>query len=91
MQKTHKNVETRNCFVFIIDNIAWIVGWTEGLIVGLCVGCYEAEENLGLAENLQEGCTTGFSEGEWLGNIEDIPKKLVKNTKRRGKYVRFAK
>lgn len=102
-QNTHKNkiatdanAGTKSYFVIIMDSLAWVFGWTEGVIVGLCVGCYEAEENLGLAEKLQDGCATGFSEGEWLGKIDTIPigkKSNMKTSKRNsgGKYVRFAK
>ena len=90
------NMGTKSYFVIIMDSIAWVIGWTEGLVVGICVGCYEAEENLGLVEKLQDGCVTGFSEGEWLGKIDTIPiikKSSLRTGKRKsvGKYVRFAK
>lgn len=85
------NKRTKTCFIQCIDTIAWFVGWVEGLIVGICVGCYEAEENIGLAEKLQDGCATGFTEGEWIGNIDHKPKKNKNPIKNVGKCVRFAK
>lgn len=69
-------MKERSCnFCTIIeDNIAWIIGFLDGLIVGCCYACSEYidddDVNTNVINELVKGAKTGFKDGAWVGHID---------------------
>jgi hypothetical protein len=54
--------------VRLLDGVAWVFGWIEGMCVGCLMNCSEVNYDLGLADGMMNGCYEGYSEAEWLNH-----------------------
>jgi hypothetical protein len=59
-----------NFCTIIEDNVAWLIGFIDGLMAGLFYSCNEyVDDDTNVLNELIQGAKTGFKDGTWVGTL----------------------